>query len=240
MSYFLSGENLTVSTPIIIQGDEARHILLSRRIKPGEQIFIQGVDGKRFVAEVVQAKKDSVTVLIKQEANIPQELPVKVCLFQAVVNEKALDTILQKSTELGAAGVVLFNSHNVATKLPLEKFKAKLPRWEKILWEAAKQSDRAKIPELKFVENLPRVLLEAKNFQQCVVLDVSGQKKLSKPSTIPMNAAFIVGPEGGFTEQELEDLKTANIQTLNISPFTLRAETAAIAGLVYLIAFLQQ
>jgi 16S rRNA (uracil1498-N3)-methyltransferase len=231
MSYFLSDQNLRLNTEVIISGPEAAHILLSRRIKLGEKIVLQDGNAKRFLCEVLAANKKTLTVRPVQEVSVPQELSTSLALYQSVVSEKALDFIFQKATELGASEIVLFNSTNTATKLTQLIFNKKLDRWSKILWEAAKQSGRSKIPDLKFLPALDNVVGDAKRFEKFLVLDASGASLKSKITNLK-SIALIVGPEGGLIPLELDQLQSAqNSQLVSISPFVLRAETAAIAGL---------
>jgi 16S rRNA (uracil1498-N3)-methyltransferase len=230
MSYFLSRKNLTLHKEIEVEGEEAGHILLARRVKVGEKINLQGPNGKRFVSEVVKLNKKSLTVKALEETVVPQEPKVSVTLFQSFVSEKALDFIFQKGTELGLSKIVLFNSVNTATKVTKEMFNKKLERWNKILWEAAKQCDRGVIPEITFLQGLDDVMSLAKSFDKVLVMDILGQKLNVKGQIL--NAALVVGPEGGFTRSEVDQMKTlVNHQLVSFGSRMLRAETAALAAL---------
>ena len=234
MPYFLSNENLQTGKLIQISGEEARHILLSHRVKIGEQIKLQGPDGKRFEAEVVKADKKSLTVKAQSQIKVPAEPAVQIVLFQSIVSEKALDFIFQKSTELGAAKIVLFNSANTATKLSADLFKKKKERWEKILAEAAKQSERAKWPSLEFAGGINQAIEKLKSFNKVFLADSSGQK-ISILSPLTSTLAIIIGPEGGFTQGETSTFKNlSNLEAISLGPITLRAETATLAVLAIL------
>ena len=234
MSYFLYSGNLTLGKSTTLSGDETRHILMSRRMKVGDRLEIQDLRGKRYEAKIQKIEKPTLELVAEKELEIPRELSRQITLLQAYINEKALDIIFQKATELGAAGITLYNSQNTATKLSAEIFKKKFERWEKILWEAAKQSGRGTIPTLKFLPDLNSVISSAENFEQFLILDASG---------VPLNldqlfksCSILIGPEGGFTSSELTQLKAIkNSQLASISPFTLRAETSAIAGLAIMV-----
>jgi 16S rRNA (uracil1498-N3)-methyltransferase len=234
MSYFLSPQKLNVGELFELNGEEVRHILLSRRMKVGSTLNMQGLDGKRYKTEIKEIGKNILKLIALEEVLVPEELELKITLFQSVVSEKALDFIFQKATELGAAGITLFNSKNTATKLSASQFDAKSVRWNKILWESAKQCDRSKIPALKFLPELNEILLAASNYDQVIILDASGanlQSSIFNPKSIT-TLALAIGPEGGFTQEELHQLESLPNSTISlISPFTLRAETAAIAGL---------
>ena len=234
MSYFLATTKLVAGGEAEIVGEEALHMLLSRRTKRGEVVHAQGTDGKRYKTEILDIGKAKVKVKVLEEVPVPREIVIAVTIFQSVVSEKALDFIFQKATELGAAGITLFNSQNTATKLNREQFEKKQERWTKILWEAAKQSDRGKIPELKFLPSISDIPSQVADFDEILALDASGatlKSSIFNHKSISA-AALIVGPEGGLTKQELDTLKQIkNAKLINLSPFTLRAETAAIAAM---------
>jgi 16S rRNA (uracil1498-N3)-methyltransferase len=233
MPYFLSTENLELDKESLVSGEEARHISLSHRIKNGEKIKLQGKNGKRFLAQVLAADKKSLKVKTLEQLDVPAESKVKITLFQSIVSEKALDFIFQKGTELGVSKIVLFNSANTATKLSQEIFKDKLERWNKILSEAAKQSERSVCPELVFSKDVSSVV-ELMDQEKVFLADANGQK-ISQIKFTAKTIGFIVGPEGGFTEQEINIFKSLpNSQAILLSNFVLRSETAAISGLAVL------
>jgi 16S rRNA (uracil1498-N3)-methyltransferase len=183
--------------------------------------------------------KKTLEVLPKQEKPIPEEPEKSISLFMASVSESAWDMVLQKTTELGVKKIHLFSSQNSPKKMSLEDFQKKLRRWEKILWEAAKQSGRGKIPDLVFLKDLDEVLEKTKDLDVVYLCDASGIGL--EPITYPpagglKPAGLFVGPEGGFTEAEIDKIKKLkNCQLLKLSNFTLRAETAAIAGVAKIL-----
>jgi len=215
-----------------IAGQEARHILLAKRIKKGEKIKLQGPDGKRFLCEIINAAKNNLSVKPVTVVNIPEELGYELVLFQAAVAEQAWDTILQKATELRVSKIILFNSVNTANKMTAEKFENKYERWQKILWESAKQSDRGRVPELLFVENLDEVVKATSNLEYVVLLDPGSQKTLKNCNLSSASTGLIVGPEGGFIQLENERLKCLPAcMPVTLGPVLLRADTAVITGI---------
>lgn len=228
MPYFISEENLITDSEVKITGDEVRHILLAHRSKKGEVVKLQGPDGKRFNSEITEINRNELVFKILNQLETPPEPEKEITLFQSYVSEKALDFIFQKGTELGLSHIVLFNSQSTATKLTLAQFLHKKDRWERILIESAKQCERVKIPTLEFISNLDEILSELKDFQQVLLADVSGSKLEANTYKLK-TIALLVGPEGGFTEEEVETLKKQkNIKPINLGPLILRAETAVL------------
>lgn len=231
MSYFLFADKLNLHQEVAISGEEFRH-LIARRAQIGEKVFIQGVDEKRYIAEIVEINRNNLKLMVSEEVAVPVEPAIQVALFQSIVSEKALDFIFQKSTELGAYSVNLFNSHNTATKLSKDKFKEKQERWEKILWEAAKQCDRVRPPKLGYLEGLDEVVAKLVDYDQVVLLEPSGKQIKTVDVQSKKSIAIIVGPEGGLTEQEIKKIKILpSSHPVSLGPILLRAETASLAGL---------
>lgn len=238
MPYFLSDKNLELNKQTELAGPEARHILLAKRARVGETIILQGPDGNRFICEIVTAKKNNLVIISRHQVPVPQEPSVQIILFQAFVAEQALDAILQKATELRATKIILFNSERVATRLTKERWASKQERWNKILWEAAKQSERAKPPELEFVLNLAHVLESLEALNKVVLLDPEAKENF-KSVTPELSSAkqlgIVIGPEGGLTAEENQQFKSLpNAISVNMGPILLRADTAAIASLAIL------
>ncbi len=237
MPYFFSSNNLVLGKEAEILEEEARHILLSHRVKVGEELKLQGPDGNRFLVEVKEINRNRLKLLVLKAIPVPVEPKIIITLFQSIVSEKALDFIFQKGTELGLGKIVLFNSANTATKLSADGFKKKQVRWNKILMEAAKQSERVIWPSLEFVNGINATIEILSNQDKVFLTDISGQPirnflNLVKPSKA---YSIIVGPEGGFVQEEIEQFKLLpHLETMSLGPILLRAETAALASLAIL------
>ncbi len=233
MPYFLSGNNLSNNQAVTIAGEEARHILLSFRVRKGEKIKIQGPDEKRYLTEVVDVGKNQLIVKVLERLSVPIEPKISTTLFQSAVSEKALDFIFQKGTELGLSRIILFNSKNTATKLSKEVFKRKEERWQKILQEAAKQCERVRPPVLEFGGDVAQILEKASHLNQVFLTDPSGNNLKSAIPNLksPKSIGLVVGPEGGFASEEVARFKSSpNCTAISLGPILLRAETAALAA----------
>jgi 16S rRNA (uracil1498-N3)-methyltransferase len=234
MPYFLSDKKLVLNQPVEIEGEEARHILLSHRAKAGDRVVMQDIEGGRFEVEVVSPAKKKLTVKPLKSVAVPKEPDKSLVLFQSWVSEKVLDLILQKSVELGVTEVVLFNSQNTATKMAREKFELKIKRWQKLMWEAAKQCGRGKIPQLGYSTDVESLEPKLEQLDRIFLADIEGKEFKEVILLANQTGALgcIVGPEGGFSQEELIRLKNhAAIVPVRLSQYTLRAETAALAAL---------
>ncbi|MBI3632734.1 MAG: 16S rRNA (uracil(1498)-N(3))-methyltransferase [Candidatus Vogelbacteria bacterium] len=232
MSYFLSRIPLELGVIVELTGDEARHILLSRRIEVGEIIEIQDPNNKRFEAEVIDIDRKSLSIQAISEIKTPEESPLRITVFQALIKEQPLDTIIQKITELGVYALTLFYSEN-----SVERYKdmgKKLGRWRKISEEAAKQSGRVRPVHIEFVSDQITLLTRLDEPEKIFILEpLSGSSflKFREKNKDLSNIGILVGPEGGFTAIEVEQFSNLrNAAPIYLGPRILRADTAAISA----------
>ncbi len=243
MSYFLSNAPLIASKIFELTGDEARHLLLSRRIKIGEIIEIQDINAKKFECQIISISKKSLTIKPLREITPPAEPPLEITIFQALIKEQPLDFIIQKATEIGVARLSLFDSKNSVGRF--KNIKGKLERWKKIGIEAAKQSGRVKPIETQYIGGAEELIKETKELEKIFLLEpppkadqplaeeeiFSSFYKTWTRSVQVGSIGILVGPEGGFTEDEIiEFSKIKNLIPIRMGPRTLRAETAAITS----------
>ncbi|MBI4135886.1 16S rRNA (uracil(1498)-N(3))-methyltransferase [Candidatus Uhrbacteria bacterium] len=235
MSYFLLSKEATAGKEVILRGEEARHLGYARRAYPGEEVKVQDTQGRRFAAQVLKVARNEVRLQILQEIEVPPESPLKIALFQALIAEQALDYILQKSTELGVTEIYLFPSEHSPYHFVGERLVKKFTRWQRICEEAAKQCERAKIPEVQFVADPERLKEKLTQYAARVILHPGAEQSLTaflRAQNTLSSVGVVVGPEGGFSAQEVEILKNApNVQVVHLGGRILRTETAVSCAL---------
>jgi len=229
MGFFLVERPLVQGERFELAGEEALHLLGSRRIRIGEEVEVQDPQGHRFLATVLSKERKSLELLNTKELVPPAEPKFRLWLHQAMVKEKALDWILQKSVELGAAGVFLFETEHSQPLPQGEERTHRLERWHKILWEACKQSGRHRPPVLTLSAVSP---LGQAFDQPAFVFDPYRPPTFLKNLTLESQGAhLILGPEAGFEPEELSGFSG---HYLGLGPRILRAETAALSLLAIL------
>ncbi|MCP4750735.1 MAG: 16S rRNA (uracil(1498)-N(3))-methyltransferase [Proteobacteria bacterium] len=232
MSYFIFDGTVQLGKSFIIKGEEASHILQSRRIRPGEIIRIQDRSARRYDARVEESGSRKVTLCPLNIRDIAPESELRIHLYQALVKEKALDAIVRKTTELGVAGIRFFQSRYSQRLKPGSDVDKKRIRWEKIALEACKQSDRAKPPVIAFLPELSDVLQfmrhDADDAVQTICMSISGESVALDQLSMESNALnVLIGPEGGWDRNELDSLTCTKV---HLGPRILRADTAAISA----------
>jgi 16S rRNA (uracil1498-N3)-methyltransferase len=225
MNYFRFDGRLKLEEQTTIRGDVARHIRDSRRMKVGEEISIQDFTPQRFLARIIEVDRNTITIEPYEEIPLPSEPLHTTTLLQALIAEQNIDMILQKTTELGVATIILFQADRSPNTVKEDRMEHKLNRWNNILNAACEQSGRTHPPFLAIEKSLEHALAHAHG--SVLLLDHEGSAMQGNNQ----EATIVVGPEGGFTSEEKETiLKHPNCSTVSIGTYTLRAETAAIAG----------
>ncbi len=227
-------ENVEKGQKVRIDGKDARHIQKSLRMNIGESLMI--CDGIGYDAETVVDAFDGDTVVlrvIRAFAN-QTEPTVKVTLYQGLPKGDKLETIIQKCVELGVTEIVpVVMSRSIAK--PGDKIQNKLERWQKISDEAAGQSGRGILPKVREPISFDRALKDWENEKVLVCYEKGGQPL--GESVCPQNGriSFVVGPEGGISEEEIERMKQIGAVIVSMGPRILRTETAPIAALAVLM-----
>ncbi|MBP9686892.1 MAG: 16S rRNA (uracil(1498)-N(3))-methyltransferase [Candidatus Doudnabacteria bacterium] len=230
MSYFIHTTELATGQTDTLTGEEAHHAALSRRSRVGERLEIQTPSGKRYSCVITQIQKGAVVFTVESELPVPPDPSLAVTLCVAHSSEHALDFIIQKATELGAAHLCIFQAEHSPHPPKAEK----LNRWHKISTEAAKQCGRQNPLRISLAGKILETL-ETKaeaNFYATM----NGVSIPTLPVPTPKSVQIWIGPEGGFGTIELTAFASNQILPVRLPGFTLRTETAAITALAILLS----
>ncbi|NIO47879.1 MAG: 16S rRNA (uracil(1498)-N(3))-methyltransferase [Candidatus Aminicenantes bacterium] len=242
--FFIKKSDIHSST-LLLYGDEHHHLSRVARIKPEEKVWLFDEQGANYLAKVEEIRKDMTRLSILQtlDKNKPK---VKITLAQAILKSKKMDLIIQKSTELAVTNIIPVLTARTIVKVE-EKIQKKIERWKKIALEAVKQSQRSFLPSIssptpvkKLIEERreEKKLLLSENrgkYLRDILIEYSGSElNMPKP---PSSVLILVGPEGGWTEEEEEFILSNGYEAVSLGVQTLRAETAALCGLVLISHF---
>lgn len=238
MHRFYIEDKLTVGTKADIKGAEARHIKDVLRLKTGDAVILFDGSGKEFRGEIAGIAKDLVSVNILEEKEGDTESPVEIVLGQGIPKSDKMDLIVRKSTELGVSKIVPLYTERV---IPKSFSPNKLERWQRIAVEACKQSGRVKVPEIaeplaleEFIDRADAASLRLIPWEE----EKETSLKRALPASLKNNkVAFIVGPEGGLTESEIELAKESGFIPVSLGKRILRTETVSLS-LLSIIQFM--
>jgi len=223
---------------VTLAREETQHLRSVLRLKAGDEVFVFDGEGREFACVVANDGRGGATELTVRERVAPQnpESPFELTLAVALLKGEKFDLVVQKATELGVTRIVPALTKRADVRWRDERDVAqRLARWQRLALEAAKQSGRARVPpvsapvafdsllgsepgaaqtaaRLMFTERLGRSLVET-------------MKEWTEP---PGKMIALVGPEGGWDDEEIEQARDAGWQLITLGGRTLRAETAAI------------
>jgi 16S rRNA (uracil1498-N3)-methyltransferase len=193
--------------------------------------------GGEYAASISALTKSHASCRMETYDDIDRELPLAVHIIQCANKREKIETVLQKGTELGAASFQISASERSQFRLPENKREARLERWRKIIIEAAEQSGRTSIPELIYRSSLDEVQFQA----QAYALHPEAAMSFASIRSGLMSAGEVslaIGPEGGFSQRDLQSLQASGCRSLAFGPRIMRTETAAPALLAAIAAVL--
>jgi 16S rRNA (uracil1498-N3)-methyltransferase len=224
---------------VCITGPDVIHITRVLRLGTGSTVIVLDGRGKSYEAEIHSAGRDEVVCEIKKELLTTPACPVKVTLVQGIPKGDKMDIIIQKGTELGVSRVIPLICRRAVVKLDGDRMSRKGERWQRIALEAAKQCRRPDVPEVSEPAELDHVLAGLP--EQCVALiPWEDENKDSLKDILHKNNAgeeiyVFIGPEGGFTPEEVQRARAFGVRPVTLGPRILRTETAGIAVLAMVL-----
>lgn len=221
---------------IIVEGQDAKHLIRVCRIKPSEVLRVSTDTGMNYLCHVEEVNEECLIIIIDEET-VNTELPNKIYLFQAIPKGDRMETIIEKCTELGVYEIIPVEMKYCVVKLDDKKKKKRLERYKAIAEAAAKQSKRSRVPDIHEVMTYKEAIEYAR---KCDINLVPYENKEGMKATrdafdnIESNKSIsiIVGPEGGFATEEIQAVE--DMQIISLGQRILRTDTAAIlsVGLV--------
>ncbi len=224
------------SETVCLRGDEAHHVRRVLRLKLGDELLLFDAAGAAYRCELTELGADSVTALIK-EAYAAETAGSAVILLQAVLKSpQRMDFIVQKSTELGVTRIIPFYSTRCIPRWDGAKGALRQQHWQQIAIAAVKQSGVRRVPAIDDPGDFQSALIAADGLPGKIVLwegeRSTGLRDLLKQRQGAAGGiAFAVGPEGGFTEEEIGLARKRGFITAGLGRAILRAETAPLAVL---------
>ncbi|MGZ0086440.1 16S rRNA (uracil(1498)-N(3))-methyltransferase [Caldibacillus thermoamylovorans] len=237
--YFVS-ERARRGEIVAISGDDAHHIARVMRMKPGAAIACVFPDGRTAVCQIEQIANEQVQARIVQWKEERRELPVRIYIAQGLPKGDKWELVIQKGTELGAAGFLPFAAARSLVKWEDKKAEKKVERWKKIAKEAAEQAERTVVPDVR----APLSLAELVAFGETVdvrLFAYEEEARRGRHASLPAlltdlapggSLLAVFGPEGGFSAEEAERLEQHGFLPCSLGPRILRTETAPL----YLLA----
>lgn len=230
MYQFFACQELYVGSEYHMDTSTAHHIFKVLRLKVGREVILVSTDQRKFLAQLHPHM-----FLVIREMSENRELDIDITLVLAIASKEVLEFILQKGCELGVKRFLLMGTRYSPVKIkdPIKK----LARWREIVKAAAMQSKRNIIPD---VELITLDSLSEYVFDIMLVADelAPHEQFITKYcDRRGRSMALVIGSEGGFHRQEITELQAMGYQPVSLTPTILRAETAAMFGIISLVNY---
>lgn len=234
MPQFFTENKIAAGTEVTIRGPEARHISKVLRLKEGDWIVLSDGTGRSFRSVIKNVKYASVQAAIKEEVTRQETNPPPV-LALAVIKKDRFEWAVEKAVELGAGRIIPFTCVRTVMHCAKAAVEAKEKRWQKIALAAAQQSGFPQKPVIGKTLEFGELCTVSKKFGTAILF-YEGEKdthigSILKNREKKPDALLIIGPEGGFTDDEVRRAKDAGILTASLGTQILRVETAVITAL---------
>ncbi|HLR66499.1 16S rRNA (uracil(1498)-N(3))-methyltransferase [Virgibacillus alimentarius] len=233
--YFVPRDNWE-NDQVYIHGDDAHHISKVMRFKINDKVICNHPNGQAAICTITSFDTNLIKLAVIEWLNEQVELPFQITIAQGLPKGDKLDFILQKGTELGAHSFIPFQAQRSIVKWDKKKTEKKLNRFDKIVKEASEQSHRNKIPIIQDIMAISDLVHESRNYDVKLFAYEEEAKVDHEHSfgTLVSNlkegqrVLVCIGPEGGFSTNEVDLLKKNNFTAVRLGPRILRTETAAL------------
>jgi len=219
-------QELISGTRIPLPQDHAHYLRNVMRLDAGDPLVLFNGEGGEFHCRIEQLARQHSTCLIESFSDISREMSCRVHIVQAACRSEKIETVLQKATELGAASFQVVRSERSSLKLDGAKLAKRIQRWQKIIIEAAEQSGRTAVPEVRWHSRLTDIGQHGLCFFLHPETHLSWQQQRKDISTAT-DITLVIGPEGGWSTSDLDKLTQIGFQPLCFGPRIMRTETAA-------------
>ena len=224
---------LNVGVSVLLGDDAANHVGRVLRMQAGQEMTLFNGDGYDYLAEIESVTKKQVAVRVESREIVDNESPLTIHLAQGISRGDKMDFTIQKSVELGITDITPIFTERCGVKLKGERLEKKHQQWQKIAISASEQCGRAKVaqvhPPIELSEFLQQETDQLKlNLHPRATTTI---KTLTRPES---GVRFIIGPEGGLSDTEIEQAVASGYQDIQLGPRVLRTETAALTLLAAL------
>jgi 16S rRNA (uracil1498-N3)-methyltransferase len=230
-----TAQSLDSVNSIELTGPTSHYLTRVLRLSKGAPIILFNGDGRDYSGEICEIQRQSVLVRLIDSQVAGNESVLKITLVQAVSRGERMEHSLQKATELGVVCIQPVLSSRVGVRLKEDRIAKRLAHWQGVVISACEQSGRAVIPEVKKPLTLAQWLAVVDESPR-LVLDPSADNKLSSISMTARAVSILVGPEGGLTATEIEEVSLSGVKAVSLGPRILRTETAGPAAIAVLQA----
>jgi 16S rRNA (uracil1498-N3)-methyltransferase len=232
--FYLPPEQCACS-PLFLTGREAHHALRVLRLRRGDTLVVLDGAGREFRCVLDKSDRDKVMLNVEDTRTAPRSA-CEITLLQAIPKGKLFESIIQKATELGAHRIIPLLSERTVVQMNRKEAASKAAKWQLVAVEAIKQCGSPWLPRVEPPIKPDEFLSRGETFELPLVGSLRNGSRHPKQvfhdfrathSRNPKTACIWIGPEGDFTDVELESIEAKGAVPITLGPLVLRTETAA-------------
>lgn len=220
----------TPNDEILLAEEQSRHIAKSLRMKVGDMLMVADGKGNDYGCQIDEITKDSVKLKVCYKQASDSEPTCKVTIYQGVPKSTKMEDIIQKCVELGVYSIVPTLTKRCVSRPDEKSAHKKNARYQKIALEAAQQSGRGIVPEIKDMKTLKQAITEDDSEVKIVFYEGGGDSLGTAISPDAKSVSIYIGPEGGFELEEVELLESRGAKRTTLGKRILRTQTAPVAA----------
>jgi 16S rRNA (uracil1498-N3)-methyltransferase len=239
---------------ILLSEAESHHLVSVNRARPGDTVTVFNGRGTEWICELADADRRGARLKVRFAQKL-RRLPFDITLAQAIPKGGAMDAIVRKATELGTRRIVPLESERTQVHVEGDRSERKIEKWQTAALEAAKQCGNPWLPEISQVQDASAFMSQAGSYDLRLIASLrpgarplhavldsfrSSPGRAGSPGGRPLSAVWLVGPEGDFSQAELNLAASTGFEPVTLGPLVLRCETAAVYALGVLSYELQR
>ena len=214
-----------------LEGDQARYIGRVLRLRPGDTVRVFNGDDGEFDARIQKVTKSTAELLVEGPVDAATESALKLHLVQGISRGERMDFVVQKATELGVKRITPVLTEYGVVKLDEKRAAKRRDHWQGVAESACEQSGRIRPPLIDAPVALNTWFgMGAKETDTDLILRPGAPTPLASIDAPSTKVCLLIGPEGGFSDQEYDDAELAGFTAVSLGPRVLRTETAALAA----------
>jgi 16S rRNA (uracil1498-N3)-methyltransferase len=223
--------SLQTNQSLELPAETFRHAIQVLRLDAGEPLILFNGEGGEYLARLETVSKRAATALIESHSAVDPESPLHLTLVQAIIKPDKMDFALQKAVELGVTAIQPLLTQRSVVRVGKDRADKKLQHWQGVVQAACEQSGRTCLPWLHPPLVLDEWLGQPAEGSRLILAPGDFPRIQALPDGLPTPLSLLVGPEGGFTDEEVEQSLWAGVTPVSLGPRILRAETASTAAL---------
>jgi len=235
LSRIFTAQPLRAEQSVELEAPAGHYLTRVLRMSEGDDIILFNGDGADYPAVIAEVRSQRVVARITGNLSPGNESPLRISLVQAICRGERMDYVLQKATELGVYRIQPLITQRVEVRLDGARQEKRMQHWQGVVTSACEQSGRAFVPAVEPPLSLTDWMTGADR-SLSLVLDPLADNRLSGLSVKGDSISVLVGPEGGFTDEELNALRSKGLLSVSLGPRVLRTETAGPAAIAVLQA----